>query len=53
MAENQVSSVDGNFGPYEIKADKLVRRYDLLENVLNQYVHKWFVFVVQNVTKYW
>ena len=33
-----------------MKVDKLARRTDLLENVLNQYFEKWFVSAVR---KYW
>lgn len=38
--ENQISSVEDNFGSYAIKVDKLVLRIDLIETKLNQYVHK-------------
>ena len=40
LVSGQVSSVEGNVGSYEIKVDTLVRRVDLLENDLNQYVDK-------------
>ena len=36
VVEHQLSGVDSNFGPYEIKPDKRVRRTDLLEYNLNQ-----------------
>ena len=52
LVESQISGVDDNFGSYEIKIGKLVRRIDLLEFNLNQYF-KWFVPVVKNVIKYW
>ena len=50
IVSGQTSSVGDNFDSYEINVDKLVRRIDLLENNLNQYFNKWFVFVVR---KYW
>ena len=37
LVESQISGVDDNFGSYEIKIGKLVRRIDLLEFNLNQY----------------
>ena len=40
LVSGQVSSDEDNFGSYEIKVDKLVRRIDLLENNLNRYFNK-------------
>ena len=40
LVSGQVSSVEDNFGSYEINIDELVRRIDLLESNLNQYFHK-------------
>ena len=40
IVENQISSVEDNSGSYEIKADKFIRRIDLLETNLNKYLHK-------------
>ena len=40
LVESRISGVDDNFGSYEIKTGKLVRRTDLLETNLNQYFHK-------------
>ena len=40
LVESQISGVDDNFDSYEINIDKLVRRIDLLESSLNQYVNK-------------
>ena len=40
VIESRVSGVNNNFDSYEIKLEKLVRRIDLLENKLNQYVHR-------------
>ena len=39
LVENQISSVEDNFGSYEIEIDKLVRRIDLLETNLNHYLN--------------
>ena len=36
LVSGQVSSVEDNFGPYEIQVDKFVRRIGLLESNLNQ-----------------
>ena len=40
LIEHQVSSVDDSVDSYENKIDKLVRRIDLLESNLNQYLNK-------------
>ena len=37
LVENQISSVEDNFGSNEIKVDKLVGILDLLETNLNHY----------------
>ena len=39
LVSGQVSSVEDNFGSYEIEVGKLVRRIDLLESNLSQYFH--------------
>ena len=48
LVSGQVSSVEDNFGSYEINIDELVRRIDLLESNLNQYVNKYVVFVAKS-----
>ena len=40
LVSGQASSVEDTFGSYGMKAEKLVRRLDLLGNNLNQYLNK-------------
>ena len=40
LVSSRTSTVGDNFDSHDIGIDKLVRRIDLLENNLNQYVNK-------------
>ena len=48
IVSGQTASVEDNSGSYDIQVDKLVRRIDLLDNNLNQYFNKWFVFAAKS-----